>query len=163
MISKTSLQETIQKTTSGEISPVDLVEYSYEQIEKHNPSLNAIVSLKKKSLVIKEAESLFKKKNNEQKLLFGIPLAVKDLFDVKDLPTTFGLPRFKNNIAKKNSILVTVSLIKVLLYWVKRISRNWHSDLKLKMHCSVPPQMPLMKACQQEVPAGELHRLAQPQ
>ena len=106
MISKTSLQETIQKITSGEISPVDLVEYSYEQIEKHNPSLNAIVSLKKKSLVIKEAESLFKKKNNEQMLLFGIPLAVKDLFDVQDLPTTFGLPRFKNKIAKKNSILV---------------------------------------------------------
>ena len=106
MISKTSLQETIQETNSGEISPVDLVEYSYEQIEKHNPSLNAIVSLKEKSLVIKEAESLFKKKNNEQKLLYGIPLAVKDLFDVKDLPTTFGLPRFKNNIAKKNSIIV---------------------------------------------------------
>ena len=106
MISGTSLQETVKKTKLGEISPVDLVEYSYEKIEKHNPSLNAIVSLKDKALVIKEAESLIKKGNNEQKLLFGIPLAIKDLFDVKDLPTTFGLPTFKNNIAKKNSILV---------------------------------------------------------
>ena len=106
MISGTSLQETVKKTKLGEISPVDLVEYSYEKIEKYNPSLNAIVSLKDKALVIKEAESLIKKGNNEQKLLFGIPLAIKDLFDVKDLPTTFGLPIFKNNIAKKNSILV---------------------------------------------------------
>ena len=106
MISKISLQEIIQKTASGEISPVDLVEYSYEQIDKHNPSLNAIISLKDKSLVIKEAESLFKKKNNEQKLLFGIPLAVKDLFDIKELPTTFGIPKLKNNIARKNSLIV---------------------------------------------------------
>ena len=106
MISGTSLQETVKKTKSGEISPLDLVEISYEKIEKHNPSLNAIVSLKDKALVIKEAESLIKKGNNEQKLLFGIPLAIKDLFDVKDLPTTFGLTKFKNNIAKKNSILV---------------------------------------------------------
>jgi len=106
MISGTSLQETVKKTKSGEISPLDLVEKSYEKIEKYNPSLNAIVSLKDKALVIKEAESLIKKGNNEQKLLFGIPLAIKDLFDVKDLPTTFGLPIFKNNIAKKNSILV---------------------------------------------------------
>ena len=106
MISGTSLQETVKKTKSGEISPLDLVENSYEQIEKYNPSLNAIVSLKDKALVIKEAESLIKKSNNEQKLLFGIPLAIKDLFDVEDLPTTFGLPIFKNNIAKKNSILV---------------------------------------------------------
>ena len=106
MISGTSLQETVKKTKLGEISPVDLVEYSYEKIEKHNPSLNAIVSLKDKALVIKEAESLIKKGNIEQKSLFGIPLAIKDLFDVKDLPTTFGLPTFKNNIAKKNSILV---------------------------------------------------------
>ena len=106
MISGTSLQETVKKTKSGEISTLDLVENSYEKIEKYNPSLNAIVSLKDKALVIKEAESLIKKGNNEQKLLFGIPLAIKDLFDVKDLPTTFGLPIFKNNIAKKNSILV---------------------------------------------------------
>ena len=106
MISKNSLQETIQKITSGEISPVDLVEYSYEQIEKHNPSLNAIVSLKDKDLVTKEAKSLIKKGDNKQKLLYGIPLAIKDLFDVKDLPTTYGLSIFKNNIAKKNSILV---------------------------------------------------------
>ena len=70
MISGTSLQETVKKTKLGEISPVDLVEYSYEKIEKHNPSLNAIVSLKDKALVIKEAESLIKKGNNEHCLLY---------------------------------------------------------------------------------------------
>ena len=106
MISDISLQETVKKTKLGEISPIDLIEYSYEKIEKNNPSLNAIVSLKDKDLVTKEAESLIKKDDNKQKLLYGIPLAIKDLFDVKDLPTTYGLSIFKNNIAKKNSILV---------------------------------------------------------
>ena len=106
MISGISLQETVKKTKLGEISPIDLIEYSYEKIEKNNPSLNAIVSLKDKDLVTKEAESLIKKADNKQKLLYGIPLAIKDLFDVKDLPTTYGLSIFKNNIAKKNSILV---------------------------------------------------------
>ena len=35
------------------------------------------------------------------KSLFGIPLAVKDLIDVEGLPTTYGVPKYKNNVAKK--------------------------------------------------------------
>lgn len=106
MISDTSLQETVKKTKSGEISPEELVDCSYRQIEKHNPSLNAIVSLREKSEVKKEAKMLRNQAANGQQLLYGIPLAIKDLFDAKNLPTTFGLPKFKENIAKKNSIIV---------------------------------------------------------
>ena len=35
-----------------------------------------------------------------------MPLAVKDLTDVKGLPTSYGLPELKNNIANQNSIIV---------------------------------------------------------
>ena len=42
----------------------------------------------------------------KKKSLFGIPLAVKDLIDVKGLPTTYGVPKYKNNVAKKIVLLL---------------------------------------------------------
>ena len=38
--------------------------------------------------------------------MFGLPLACKDLFDIKGIPSTYGFPPYKNNIAKKNSLIV---------------------------------------------------------
>ncbi|HJN01004.1 MAG TPA: amidase [Gammaproteobacteria bacterium] len=106
MIPDTSLQKTVEQTTSGKLSPDELVDFSYQQIDKCNPSLNAIVSLRDKDEVKKEAKALSNEAKKKHRLLYGIPLAIKDLFNVKELPTTFGLPMFKNNIAKKHSILV---------------------------------------------------------
>ncbi|HJM09199.1 MAG TPA: hypothetical protein QGG41_03785, partial [Gammaproteobacteria bacterium] len=58
MIPDTSLQKTVEQTTSGKLSPDELVDFSYQQIDKCNPSLNAIVSLRDKDEVKKEAKAL---------------------------------------------------------------------------------------------------------
>ena len=50
--------------------------------------------------VFNDIENL-KDRSVQKKSLFGIPLAVKDLIDVKGLPTTYGVPKYKNNVAKK--------------------------------------------------------------
>lgn len=38
--------------------------------------------------------------------LYGLPMTVKESFDVEGLPTTFGDPAFANNIARSNAALV---------------------------------------------------------
>ena len=91
-----------------QITVEEVVTHFLERINKFNDSLKAIVSLKDEKIIREEAKNKKLQKLNEyqEKLLFGLPLAVKDLFDVKGLPTSYGLPEFKNNLATKNSIIV---------------------------------------------------------
>ena len=91
-----------------EITVDEVVEYYLERINRFNHSLNAIVSLRDEEEIREEARNkkLNKAKEGKEMLLFGLPLAVKDLTDVKGLPTSYGLPELKNNIANQNSIMV---------------------------------------------------------
>jgi len=74
-----------------QISPVELVEAHLRQIEKHNPRVNAFVTVlaeeareaaRKAEAAIMRADSLG--------LLHGIPVTVKDSFDMAGLPTLCG-------------------------------------------------------------------------
>ena len=104
---KRSLKEIIGLLKNRKISQKELLQYYFSRIEKFNPTLNGLVSLRNMDEIFNDLEKLknhsVQKKTNS---LFGIPLAVKDLIDVKGLPTTYGVPKYKNNVAKKNSIIV---------------------------------------------------------
>ena len=86
---KRSLKEIIGLLKDRKISEKELLQHYFSRINKFNPSLNALVSLRSIDEVIKDLENLkgcsVQKKT---KSLFGVPLAVKDLIDVKGLPTT---------------------------------------------------------------------------
>ena len=107
IMEKHSLKEIIGLLKNRKISQKELLQYYFSRIKKFNPILNALVSLRSMDDVFIDLENL---KNHyvqkKTKNLFGIPLAVKDLIDVEGLPTTYGVPKYKNNIAKKNSIIV---------------------------------------------------------
>ena len=103
-----SAEKIVSQIFSKEITVEEVVSCYLARISRFNPSLKAIVSLKNVKTIKEEAKNKKLPKTNKYpgKLLFGLPLAVKDLFDVKGLPTSYGLPEFKNNIATKNSIIV---------------------------------------------------------
>ncbi|HYP09238.1 MAG TPA: amidase, partial [Bryobacteraceae bacterium] len=69
------------------LSPVELVDAHLEQIEKHNPSLNAFVMQ-----FPSEARAMARKAEMEPAVgpLHGIPVTIKDSFDIRDLPTLCG-------------------------------------------------------------------------
>ena len=102
------VEQIVSHITSKELSVDEVVEYYLERIKKFNHSLNAIVSLRNEGEIREEARNkkLHKSKEGKEMLLFGLPLAVKDLTDVEGLPTSYGLPELKNNIANQNSIIV---------------------------------------------------------
>ena len=102
---KHSLKEIIGLLKNRKISQRELLQHYFSRIKKFNPILNALVSLRSIDEVFNDLENL-KVRSVQKKNLFGIPLAVKDLIDVKGLPTTYGVPKYRNNVAKKNSILV---------------------------------------------------------
>ena len=105
MLEQKSILEIISLVKSKEVLVKEVVQFYFERIKKYNPALNAIVIKKEEEKIFDEV-NLKDQDNNKSKPLFGLPLACKDLFDIKGMPSTYGYPNFKNNIAEKNSLIV---------------------------------------------------------
>ena len=105
MLENLSVEEIQNNIKSREISIKEVIEYYLDRIDKVNPHLNAIVLQKDRELIIQEAIT----KDNAKEIdkpLNGLPIAIKDLTDVKGFKTTYGFPGSKNNQPKKNSLFV---------------------------------------------------------
>jgi amidase len=97
-----------QKIKSKEISVVEVVEAFLNQIDKHNPKVNAIYQLRDREEIIKEAKEKDLQIANGEKLdlLHGIPINIKDSFLVKGLKTSNGDPMLRNYVATEDAELV---------------------------------------------------------
>ena len=105
MLESQSVIELQNIIKSRQISIKEVIEYYLDKIDKVNPRLNAIVLQKDRELIIQEAIT----KDNAKEIdkpLNGLPVAIKDLTDVKGFKTTYGFPGSKNNQPKKNSLFV---------------------------------------------------------
>lgn len=90
-----------------ERSPVELVRAALARIEALNPSLNAFVALRAEA-ALAEAAVLERRiaAGEDVGLLAGLPVGVKDLEDVADMPTTFGSIPFKHWRPRGDSVQV---------------------------------------------------------
>jgi len=75
----------------GAISPVELVQAHLRQIERRNPSINAFVSVFAEQALAEARRREHSLARREQTgLLDGVPVTVKDSFDMAGLPTLAG-------------------------------------------------------------------------
>ena len=107
MIEEQSIEAITSKIKSHELKSEDVVKFYLDKIKQHNKDLNAIVSLKDENEIISEAREKDKLINNSNEigLLHGLPLAIKDITDVKKLPTSFGCKEYRNNFPTEDSII----------------------------------------------------------
>jgi len=91
----------------GEVSPVELVRDALDRIAALNPSLNAFAALRPEA-ALAEAAALERRIAAKEEVgpLAGLPLGVKDLEDVADMPTTFGSVPFKKWTPRGDSVQV---------------------------------------------------------
>ena len=82
-----------------QLSPLELTKSCIDQIEKYNPSINAVVAINHED-VLKEAKKAEDDmmSGKELGLLHGLPIGIKDLNPVKDLRSTSGSKLFENRI-----------------------------------------------------------------
>ena len=106
MLEKLSAEEIVSHIISKQITAEEVIEHYLNRINRFNDSLNAIVSVKDEEIIRDEAKRLKQNNKDSDKLLFGLPMAIKDLTDVEGLPTTYGLTEYRNNFPSKNSIIV---------------------------------------------------------
>ena len=93
----TDLADGIRK---GDFTSTELVQYLLDRIESLDGRLNAFrLRCPERALEQAAAADRQIKDGKEPGILHGIPFAVKDLFDVKGLPTTAGTSLLEKNIA----------------------------------------------------------------
>ena len=108
MITQLSLQKQIDLINKKEIKIEELFQEYLSNIDKLNPQLNAIVSLRDRDWIIKRAQEQdsLKQDIKIKQILFGLPIATKELFDVKELPTTYGIPEYQNEFPETDSLII---------------------------------------------------------
>lgn len=101
-----SLQQSLRK---GEITPTKLVEKCLERIQKLEPLIHAWEFLDPEQ-ALKDAKALEYELQNGQTRgpLHGIPIGIKDIIDVNDLPTKAGCNSWARNLARQDADCVRI-------------------------------------------------------
>ncbi len=89
------------------ISPLELTAICLQRIEAINPQINAFITLTAES-ALAEARTATEEiaRGNYRGPLHGLPLAIKDLFDVRGVATTAGSPLLKHNVAAEDAFVI---------------------------------------------------------
>src|SRR4051812_13225743 len=90
-----------------QIGSVELLDLYLERIKRLNPKLNAIIVLdEKRARAQARKADRAAAKGDWKGPLHGVPMTVKESFDLEGHPTTWGRVDMKGNIAGKNALAV---------------------------------------------------------
>jgi amidase len=92
---------------SGDVSAEEVMGAFYDQIEQHNPTLNAIVNLipRHAALTLARGADDKQRRGEPNGPLHGLPMAPKDTVDVEGFPTTWGFVPWADRVAKADGEL----------------------------------------------------------
>jgi amidase len=89
------------------IGCLEILEHYLARVERHNPTLNAIIAsdlpaARKRARAADRALA----KGEVWGPLHGVPMTIKESYDVAGLPTTWGLPELRENTPESNALSV---------------------------------------------------------
>jgi amidase len=96
--------EIAAQVRSGALSPIEAVDAAIARIEALDGPLNAVVV--RDFDRARDAAKALVNQDSEGRGLFGVPMTVKESFNVAGLPTTFGHLQFKDYIAGSDARVV---------------------------------------------------------
>jgi amidase len=101
-----SAKELAAALAQKKVSSAELLEYSIKRIETFDPRINAVVvrDFDRARVAAKAADEALAR--GERRPLLGIPMAVKESFNIAGLPTTWGIPKFKDFTPTEDAVAV---------------------------------------------------------
>lgn len=93
----------ISALQARKITSVQLTQAYLNRIEKYDSALVSFVHVDPNSALAAAREADLRLDRGERAPLLGIPVGIKDLIDVRAMPTTYGSRAFKGNIASKDA------------------------------------------------------------
>jgi amidase len=97
--------DTAAEIRSGAMSPIEAVDAAISRIEELDGPINAVV-VRDFERARETAMGLDGQTPGENQPLFGVPMTVKEAFNVAGLPTTWGIPDHAGFIADKDAVVV---------------------------------------------------------
>ncbi|KIF79562.1 amidase [Streptomyces sp. 150FB] len=92
---------------AGQVSAVELAEAAIERIEEYDDDINAVCAPDfDHALEAARAADTARARGAASPLL-GVPTTVKESFNVAGLPTTWGMPRFRDFVPTEDAVAVT--------------------------------------------------------
>ncbi|WP_274630369.1 amidase [Arvimicrobium flavum] len=103
-----SARELAARIARRTLSVREVVTAFLNRIEAVNSKVNAIVSLRERGDILREADEkdAYLAAGGKAGPLFGLPIAIKDLAETKGLRTTWGSPIFKDFVPDRDAIHV---------------------------------------------------------
>lgn len=101
-----SASELIAAMEAREVSSVELTQDAISRIERYDGVLNAVCvpDFDRALTAAREADTA--RTRGETRPLLGVPITVKESFNIAGLPTTWGIPPFKDFIAAEDAVAV---------------------------------------------------------
>ena len=92
---------------TGKVSAVELLKAYLERVDRLNPGINAVVVDDRES-ALKQARAADRALAKGAKVgpLHGVPITVKESFNIVGQPTTWGFPQLKGNVATTDAVVV---------------------------------------------------------
>jgi amidase len=89
------------------VSAVEVIEYFLKRIDTYNPKLNAIVWMdpERARKCAREADAALAR-GEIWGPLHGVPMTIKESYQVHGSPTTWGLPEYKDNVTQTSALAV---------------------------------------------------------
>lgn len=102
-----SAQEMVDRLKRREVSAVELLDAHLAQIERFNPSVNAVITLEqdraRADAVAADQKTI---SGRPLGLLHGLPMAHKDTHRTKGIRTTFGSPLYVDNVPEADDLII---------------------------------------------------------
>ena len=113
----------------GKVGCLEALDHFLARRDRHNPKLNAIVvtDVEGARRRARRADAALRK-GKPWGPLHGVPMTIKESYDVAGMPTTWGLPELKDNIAPRNALSVDRLLTAGVVLFGKTNVPAWLAD-----------------------------------
>jgi amidase len=111
------------------IGCLEALELFLARVDRHNPRLNAIIAMDADGARrrARRADAALRK-GKVWGPLHGVPMTVKESYDVVGMPTTWGLPELKDNLPARNALAVDRLLEAGVVLFGKTNVPAWLAD-----------------------------------
>lgn len=94
----------LKHLSHGEMTSVELLRNQLARVSAIDPAINAVAVLDAERALVRAAEAdADRARHVSWGPLHGLPITVKESFDVAGLPTTWGYEAFRNNLSRNNA------------------------------------------------------------
>jgi amidase len=98
--------EIARRVRARELSPVEVLDACLAQIDRHNPGLNAVVTLNPRARGEAEALEARLARGEDVGPLAGVTVGIKDVTEVAGVRTTYGSPLFADHVPEHDAQVV---------------------------------------------------------